>query len=430
MTGTTPLPIDETSRARLAADDLRLVLVDPTDAAAHAAWFRAETRGFHGAEPSAELVEQRRAAVSLEDRLVGVLDDTAAVPEVPVATTVCWPAELTVPGGRAVGTWAVSGVTVSPTHRRRGIARALVEAELRTAVAQGLPTATLTVSESTIYSRFGFSPAVLARDVTVQTARARWAGPEPAGRVHTVTAEQLDEVGPAVVERVRLSRPGEVSYSGTLWTRQLGMSAGDENAKHLRFVRHDAPDGTPDGFAVYQLVERGHDFTEHELRLKTLVAATPDAYAALWRFVLEMDLVSTVTAHLRPVDEPLRWLLEDFRAVSVTETDHLWVRVLDVPAALSARTYPSPGRLVLTVDDPLGHAAGTWVLDVSADGSATVTASTEPADATMSVNALGALYLGGVPARSLAAAGSLRGDVERVDATFRSDVAPYLSIWF
>ncbi|MGJ9412293.1 GNAT family N-acetyltransferase [Aeromicrobium sp. CF4.19] len=430
MTGTTSLPIDETSRARLASDGLRMVLVDPTDAAAHAAWFRAETRGFHGAEPSAELVEQRRASARSEDRMVGVLDDTTAMPEVPVATTVCWPAELTVPGGRAVGTWAVSGVTVSPTHRRRGIARALVEAELRTAVAHGLPTATLTVSESTIYSRFGFSPAVLARDVTVQTARARWSGPEPAGRVHAVTAEQLDEVGPQIVERVRLTRPGEVSYGGPLWTRQLGLSVDDENAKNLRFVRHDAPDGTPDGFAIYQLIERGHDFSEHELKLNTLVAVTADAYAALWRFVLEMDLVSTVTAHLRPVDEPLRWLLEDFRAVGVTETDHLWVRVLDVPAALSARTYLSPGRLVLTVSDPLGHAAGTWALDVSPDGTATVTASTDPAEATMTVNALGALYLGGVPARTLAAAGSLHGDVDRVDAIFRSPVAPYLSIWF
>lgn len=425
------LPIDETSRARLADQHLTLRVVDTADAADHLAWSDAVTRGFLGPSAPAEQTEARRAHVQ-DDRLLGLYDASSALPDEPVATTHCWPAELTLPGRRTLTAWAISGVTVAQTHRRRGIARALIEAELRTASALGLPLAMLTVSESTIYGRFGFSPAALARDLTISTRRVRWTGPAATGSVHYVTPDQLREEGHAIVERVRDTRPGEVSYSGTghLWLRQIGLGIADDNAKNLRLVRHDDVDGVAQGFAVLQLVEDEADFSHHTLKLHTLVAATDEAYVALWRFVLEMDLVSTVTAHLRPVDEPLRWMIDDFRAIHVDEVDHLWVRVLDVPACLSARTYGSPDTLVLSVDDPLGFATGTFALEVDADGRATVTASDAQPEATVTVNALGSLLLGGVPARTLQAAGHLTGDVERLDRLFRSPVEPFLSTWF
>lgn len=425
------LPIDETSRERLAVEGLRFGLVDQADAAAHASWYRAETRGFFGPEPSAGLVEEQRTLLS-DSRMVGVWDDSIPDPASPVATTICWPADLTVPGERTVPAWAVSGVTVAPTHRRRGIARALMEAELRTAAALGLPVAMLTVSESTLYGRYGYGMAALARDVTVTTSRVRWTGPDAPGRIHFVSAEQLLVDGHAIVERVRPRTPGQISYrqDGKLWRRQLGLSADDTNAKNLRFVRYDDPDGAHQGFAIYQLIEDPHDFTHHELKLLALVAATTEAYAGLWRFLLDMDLVSTVTAHLRPVDEPLRWMISDFRAVRVSEFDHLWVRVLDVVAALESRTYASTGRIVIQVDDLHGFADGTWALDVDATGAATVTKVHEPATARVSVAALGSLLLGGVRATTLAAAGSVHGDSARLDELFRSPVEPYLSIWF
>ncbi|MFC5677849.1 GNAT family N-acetyltransferase [Aeromicrobium endophyticum] len=425
------LPIDETSRARLAEQGLDLRVVDTSDAAEHTAWSDAVNRGFLGPAAPAEQTEARRAHVQ-HDRLVGVYDPTAAVPAEPVATTHCWPAELTLPGARTVTSWAISGVTVSQTHRRRGIARALIEAELRTAVSLGLPIAMLTVSESTIYARFGFSPAALARNLTVSTRRVRWTGPEPTGRVHHVTPEQLRDQGHPIVERVRATLPGDVGYAATsnFWLRQIGLGIGDDNAKNLRLVRYDDIAGTPQGFAVYQLVEDEADFSNHTLKLHTLVAATTDAYAGLWRFVLEMDLVATVTAHLRPVDEPLRWMIDDFRAVHVDEVDHLWVRVLDVATSLRSRTYAAPGRVVLRVDDPLGLAAGTFALDVDAAGQATVAVTDDAPDATVTVNALGSLLLGGVSARTLTAAGSVSGDAERLDEMFRSPVEPFLSTWF
>ncbi|MET1037491.1 MAG: GNAT family N-acetyltransferase [Aeromicrobium sp.] len=426
------LPIDETSRSTLAAAGLRLDVVDHTDGSAHDAWFRAESRGFHSAEPSTALVDQRYGQLRPDHRLVGVWDPLVPDPATPVATTICWPADLTVPGRRTIPAWAVSGVTVAPTHRRRGIARALMEAELRTAVALGLPLAMLTVSESTIYGRFGYGVAALARDVTILTRRARWTGPVAPGRVGFVSADRLLVDGHEIVERVRRETPGQVSYDreGTLWRRQLGLSVDDQNAKNLRFVRYDDSAGAPQGFAIYQLTEDESDFAEHELKLHALVAATDEAYAGLWRYLIEMDLVSKISAHLRPVDEPIRWMVSDFRSVRISETDHLWVRVLDVPAVLGARTYAAAGRLVVRVDDPLGFADGTWALDVAADGTATVTAVDEPADASVTVAALGSLLLGGVRATALGAAGTVTGDAARLDEMFRSPVEPFLSIWF
>ena len=422
------LPIDATSRERLAADGLRMELVDISDKQAFAAWARAESRGFHS-EQTAAAIEQRHGYFA-DRRIIGVYDDALPVPDEPVATTMVWPADLTVPGGSAVQSWAISDVTVAATHRRRGVARALLEAELRTAQAHGAPIATLTVSESTIYGRFGFGPAALARDLTIDTRRARWTGPQPAGRVHFVTADQLREHGLALVEHVRLATPGQIAYDGILWDRQLGLMVDDEDAKKQRFVRYDDEAGQMQGFASYKLTENPDDFTQHRLDLLHLVTATDDAYAALWRFVLEMDLVSEVRAHLRPVDEPVRWMVSDFRAVKVAELDHLWIRILDVPAALEARTYASPGRLVLRVADPFGAADGTWAIEVDATGTAAVTATDEPADVSLTVQELGTSYLGGVSPLMLAAAGRLSGDAAQLEALFRSPVAPFLSIWF
>jgi predicted acetyltransferase len=426
----TPLPLDAIARDQLAADGLRLGRADVHDRDAFAAWFRAESRGFMSPALSDERIGQRHGYLNPTDLLSGVWDSTAADPASPVATIESWVADLTIPGGTSVPAWAISGVTVAPTHRRRGIARALLEMELRDAARAGVPLAMLTVSESTIYGRFGFAPAALARDLVIDTRRASWTGPDAPGRVHFVTADQIQVVGYEIVERVRLATPGQMHYSGVLWDRQLGLMVGDDNAKNLRFVRYDDIDGDSQGFAVYSVREDEADFSQHTLALHALVTASAGAYAGLWRFLLEMDLVSTVKAHLRPVDEPLRWMISDFRAVQVTEIDHLWTRVLDAPAALRARTYASPGRLVIGVDDGLGFAAGTWTLDVDETGRATVTPTDRAPDVVVSVAALSALHLGGASAHALAAAGMVHGDFGRLDATFHSPIAPYLSIWF
>src|SRR5690606_5497601 len=140
-------------------------------------------------------------------RTTGVWDD-GDDPVAPVGTVSSWPAALTVPGGRTVQAWAISSVSVAPTHRRRGVARAMLEAELRTASALGLPLAMLTVSESTIYGRFGFAPAAMTANLLIDTRRAKWAGRLPGGRLRFVSREEARELLPELSERSRRTGVG------------------------------------------------------------------------------------------------------------------------------------------------------------------------------------------------------------------------------
>jgi predicted acetyltransferase len=143
-----------------------------------------------------------------------------------------------------------------------------------------------------------------------------------------------------------------------------------------------------------------------------------------------MDLVSKVTADLRPLDEPLRWMISDVRAIKTSDIDHLWTRILDVKAALEARTYEASGRIVIAVTDRLGFAEGTFALDIAESGTAVVTAVDEPADVFLSVNELSSIYLGGVSPLALARADRISGDAALLATMFSSPVAPWLDIWF
>ena len=433
-------PIDPTSAERLAASGLELATVDTSDRAAFGRWFQAEARGFHDTTLPDKSVDEKLPGLA-HRRSTGVWDSTAADAASPVATVSSWPVALSVPGEKSVEAWAISAVTVSPTHRRRGIARALLESELRTADALGVPLAVLTVSEATIYSRYGFAPTTRTADLKIDTARAKWTGPVATGRVHFVQPETLRELGHELVERVRLTTPGQIHFDQNLWLRLLGLlGEPTDDTRKLRTVRYDDENGEPQGFAVFTVTETGASFSAHTLDVKYLVSATDDAYAGLWRFIVEMDLVSEVTAHLRAADEPLPWLVEDNRAIAFGRAhDHLWARILDVPAALTARTFSAGGDIVLEITDPLGFAEGTFLLSVDAAGDATVIGleGDAPADAAviaLSVNELGALYLGATAATTLARAGRIvektPGAASAVDAAFRSTRAPWLSIWF
>jgi len=433
--------IDTASAERLREQGLRLDLVDTSDTTAFSAWYQADARGFYMPRTAQGQLDEQLVGAAYR-RTTGVWDDTAADPSTPVATVASWPTPMTVPGGLNVESWAISSVTVAPTHRRRGIARALLEAELRTAGSLGVPVAALTVSEATIYSRYGFGPAAQAVDLAIDTKRARWAGPQASGRLHFVTLEEVRDEGGAVVERARPANPGGIELDGLLWERLAGV-IGDsrDEAKHLRAVRYDDASGVQQGFAIYRVTDGEKDFTKHTAVVHYLCAATPEAAAGLWRYLLELDLVSTVSASLRPVDDPILWQVSDVRAVRTTSrSDHLWVRILDVAAALQARRYSAPGRFVLDITDPLGFANERVDVSIDTDGTATVT----PADGADSsagtvglalpVDMLGALYLGGVSAHTLVRAGRIAelqpGSADAVDASFRSPLAPWLSTWF
>ena len=423
-------PIDPASAAALAARGLRFDLVDTSDREQFRRWLDADSRGFHASRFSDETAAQYMDGTA-DRRTTGVWDDSGADAPTPVATVNSWRAALTVPGEREVDGWAISSVTVASTHRRRGIARALLEAELRNAVADGSPLAMLTVSESTIYGRFGFAPATLSADYEIDTRKARWIGRAATGRVQFVPLRQLREEAPAIIERKRLATPGEITVWSHLWDRTFGLSTDDKAlADRIRAIRYDDVDGTPQGYALYTLTENPHDYSKHTANVISLVSVTDDAYAGLWSYLLELDLTTTIKVALRSTDEPLRFSVSDFRAVrSVDVRDHLWIRLLDVPAALSARTYAAPLNLVVEVTDELGFTAGRYQLHTHG----TTRVSDDPA-LTLSVATLSALYLGGFSALTLQRAGLITehvpGAVSSLDRAFRSAVTPHLPVWF
>ncbi len=425
-------PADADATRALGANGLEYRVIDTGDPSVFDPYLQAEMRGFLSGEQTEEQLGGARDGLAFR-RFVGVYDPKSLDTTEPVGTVNSWVTDMTLPGGRSIPMWAVSGVTVAPTHRRKGIARAMLEGELRTAAAAGVAISGLTVSEATIYGRFGFAPATFGTDWSIETKRAIWVGPRPDGRLDFVDRERLRDQLAEVHGRVRASRPGEIEAWPGLWRRMSGTAPGQDGGKKLRGVRYADAGGTTRGVAVYRLSEEGEDFTKHDLELHYLVTETADAYAALWRFVLEHDLVAVVKASLRSVDEPLRWMIADQRGASVKSTEHGWLRILDVPTVLGARAYASSGAFTLRVTDPLGFADGTWRLSIDDTGGAVIESSDRPADITLSVYALSSLLLGGNRATTLAHAGLIDAEpavLSAFEAAFRSAETPYLSLWY
>ena len=417
----------------LAADGLEVRRVDDTARAETDPWLEAVARGFLDGERNDD---QRQAFFdrTAYRRKLGVFDASAPQPEVPVATFASWATDLTLPGGM-LPACAISSVTVAPTHRRRGILRRLMAGELRTALERGLPVAVLTVSESTIYGRFGFAPAAAAAQWKIDVRRAGWIGPDAPGRIDFVTREQGRGIAVELHERVRPDSPGEIEMPGGHWDRYFGTRPDAEKADQLRVVQYRTPAGGIDGVAVYRVTEDHADFTASVVDISLLVAATDEAYAGLWRFFLSLDLIGTINVSELSTAEPLWWMIADQRAATITVRDHQYVRILDVPATLAARRYDVADTLALEVADPLGIADGTFVLATDADGTATVDPVDDPPVGVpfvrLGVAELSAVLLGGVSPVTLARAGRIAADdPARVARLFAWPTAPRLSFWY
>jgi predicted acetyltransferase len=353
-----------------------------------------------------------------------------------VATLRTHPFELSVPGGRTLSADGLTAVTVTPTHRRRGLLTTMLTGSLRAAADRGDPVSILIASEYPIYGRFGYAPVTegATYEIDVRGAGFRRSA---TGTVELVEPDELRKLAPPVYERFRPERPGVLSRDDPRWDMDLGLDhpEGQPPRWKGRAVVHRDAAGEPDAYLRY------HVDDSHEGRRSTavlvvdeLIAATPDGYADLWRYCLEVDLVRTVRAEDRPVDEPLPWLLTDARAARLTErADMLWLRLLDVPAALTGRGYRCAGRLVLEVVDPDGHAAGRFALDAGPDG-ATCVRTDATADLTLPATALATAYLGGFRLRALGDAGLLDehrpGALADADTLFAAERVPWCNLWF
>jgi len=392
-----------------------------------AGWYEAQSRGFHQPRTSEEMRRHFGEHLVADDVVLrGVWQDAPALGsgEIPVATYASF--DKTINTGRGLRpVRMISDVTVSPTHRRRGLLRAMMTEDLQDATERGIPLAVLTASEGTIYGRFGFGQAVFLHALVVDTsARFALRAMTDPGSVELVEPMEawpsMAEVFARFHEQTRGSLERPLFYR-TFLTGEFDYESGPD--RKIRTAVHLDADGTPDGYVAYRPGprENGH----RAIKVSDLVALTPSAYLRLWQFLADLDLSDTVEWDRAPVDDPISWALVDPWLAKVTRmTDALWVRLLDVPVALGARPWGSDGETVLEVADPLGHAAGRFRV-VTRDGGAEVVATDADPDVRMDAETLGALYLGGVGTDTLRRAGRLSGPDEALRTwAAMADVGP------
>jgi predicted acetyltransferase len=314
---------------------------------------------------------------------------------------------LTVPGGADVPTAAVTVVTVHPPYRRRGLLRAMMTHQLEQMAKRGEPLAALWASESLIYGRFGYGPATSRAILTGTNRRLTFLpGVGTTGSVDEVSREDFLKVAPGLHASMSPDRPGTMVRDNDVWEFAVfDMEFARGGASEIRYVLHYDEAGDADGFATYRFKEKFEEEPEGEVRIKEVWAEDPSAHASLWRYLLDLDLARTFRWWSSPLDEPLRHLVTDARAVVTSITDNLYVRVVDVEAALVARQYAAGVDLVIEIDDPI-LAANTGRYRILTDGApggstAQVTRVTSDPDISMGVLELGTIYLGGVPLTEL-----------------------------
>ncbi|MFB8121394.1 GNAT family N-acetyltransferase [Streptomyces bacillaris] len=396
-------------------------------------WLRAVQNGFLTAgSPTEEDVADRLVATDLT-RLQGAFDAGRCV-----ATFRSFAQRLTVVGGATVPADAVSGVTVSPTHRRRGLLSRMMAGDLAAARERGEVVATLIAAEYPIYGRFGFGPATWATEWEVAVHRAgldprRSGQPEGGGRIELVDGADVRKYGPELHTRLAALRPGVVSRSERWWKRHTGASVIPAHEKWTEpfYAIHRTADGEVDGLMVYGTDDKWGDGKQplNTATVRDLIALTPAAERALWHFLCSVDWVTTVRSGYRAPDDLLPDVLPDPRAArTVTHADWLWLRLLDVERALEARSYENEASLVLDVRDDGGVAQGRFLLDAS-PGGARCTPTTRSADLALGAGELASLYLGDGSVRRLVDLGRAdelkAGAVERADAVFRTGRRPW-----
>ncbi|GAB2581501.1 GNAT family N-acetyltransferase [Streptomyces capparidis] len=373
------------------------------------------------------------AALEMDRNLLAVTADGR-----PVGTAGAYSFELTLPGGIPVPAAGVTAVGVLPSHRRRGVLSAMMRHQLAELRARGEFLSVLLASEALIYRRFGYGPATYTRRLTVRrhqaafalprargTADAAAAGPD-AGSVELLRRAECGETLEDVYDRYRRAQPGALSRPHRWWTSGAGQAPVSPAPRYVAV--HRAADGVPDGYASYSVGEPA------TLTVDETVAADDAVFAALARFVLGHDLVTQVVFRHFPPEHPLRWQLADFRAGQVSDdTDWLWVRLLDVPRALTARDWFTDGELVLDVEDPFLGEHGRHLLTVR-DGRADCAPTDREPDLSLDVSDLGSVYLGGTAPSTLVRAGHIRahrpGAAALADALFRAERAPHCLHWF
>jgi predicted acetyltransferase len=302
------------------------------------------------------------------------------------------------------------------------------------AAGRGEPMASLFASQGAIYGRFGFGHAAHHLEFDIALDRLVWAdGTEPTGRIVLYPRAEALPIMRRIYDRAIERRPGALEVDDRWMDVAFWESKKDD--ERVFYAVHEDDAGAPDAFAMYGIKhEWPRGLPSSEARVKRFVATTPESHIGMWRYLCSIDLMARVKADLRPVDEPLQWLVEEPRALRPQLEDGLFLRPVDVAAAWSARGYVGSGSVVIEVDDPSGtEAAGTFFLEVD-DGVGMCARTDRDPDLRCSVNAVGSTYVGGTTWTALAGAKRVHevtpGALALADGLFRSDRAPWPAFYF
>ena len=387
----------------------------PIDEDEYEKWMKAAHYGF-SEHVNDEILALRRPTVEM-DRTLAAYDGKDIV-----GTSLAYSMQITVPGG-VLPCAVLDAVQVNPTHRRRGILTQMMEYQLKDFHERGDTLAALEASESIIYGRFGYGVGSQREDWKIPWPHAAFANPPDLnGRLSLITPEEARRILPDVYERASSQRTGMLKFNDAWWDSftddpevwRRGMTA----FFHVVYEQ----DGRVDGYVSYRVLR-------DTLHIIQLTAVTDDAYARLWRYCFDVDLMSFTEARVRAVDEAIPLMLADPRMLQRSVRDGLWLRIVDVQAALSARSYPQGGHLVIEVRDNIcGWNNRRFEIEAGPKNASCGPTDLDP-DIVLSVADLAAVYLGAVTFRTLIQARRIEekktGATHLADAMFITQSKPW-----
>ena len=338
--------------------------------------------------------------------------------------------KLSIPGGMLPAS-GLSLCAVSPCYQGGGLFRQMMSRQLQDMRDRGEALTILFAEEGGIYDRYGYGPATYGAVLKLQRHHAEFRASPPAdsGRLRLVSREQAIAAWGRVDDCVMKHRPGVNNKRSVQWAMEpLIFGQGGDDLSERFYLQFEGDDGIQ-GYVFYQIgYSRAFGVTSSKLYIDGLMATTPMAYTALWRYFFELSLIDEIQAARRPVEEPVLWMLADPQRINRQVYNMMWVRLLDVVKALEARSYLCESRIIieLTGEEKKGDRR-VYELDASPDGARCAVSNKTP-DVHMSIAELSALYMGGVSAGMLHEAGRLDGNREavmRLDHIFRSEVAPW-----
>ena len=377
-------------------------------------WFEAVRLGFHQTKGTDSQFEHFLADARADGATFRAVADPDHPEGMPIGTLAGFDRSVNA-GLEVLPARLITDVTVRPTHRRQGMLRQMITTDLADAHERDLPVAALTVTEATIYGRFGFGVSTTANRIEVDSSvkfRLHHGSGDDHGRVRVVEPEESMDSINKVFATFHATTRGSVEWPNFYQDWISGRFDGDVDgpSRKLRCALHLDRHGTVDGFVNYTIAERGDGPRAVEVQM--LIGTTPQAYIGLWEYLAAIDLTDVVRTGSARLDDPLVWAMVDRRGYKITGAgDRVWCRILDPVRCLTARPWSGTGTIVLEIDDRMGFAAGRFRIEVS-DGTAAVTPTDEPAEVTVPAEVLAGLWLGSAPVHQVAAAARIHGDPE------------------